>query len=473
MKKLISIWKNASVQVKASIVFLVATLLTKGMTFITTPIFTRIMSENDMGIVGTYNSWKAIYEVLATLALVHGGVFNVGMSKHQKDRNQYVSSILWLCITTASISGLTLLSVLFYIKKIIGIPRSLIILMIIQTILIPGQTFWLTKQRYEFKYKAAFIISIGNSIIGQLMAVLAVYFNNNNLPTIRLWAENFPTLIVSFILCVILTYKGKKIFNKGIWKNESIFAITLIPHYLASIVLTSSDRIMVASLDSLSNAGIYTVVYGVATIGTIVWNAIQSSLTPTVYEKLNSDKLDGIDVLANNIVLIFGIISILISLLGPEVIRIMGPKSYGSGAYVIPPIVGAIFISCLYNLFSMIEFYHNKGLFITFASVTAGILNIVLNFIFIPKFGYVAAGYTTLVTYCILSILHYINMRRIEKRKIYNNKNLFIICLVVLVICICTSFLYKYIVLRYLIIIALLAITIYKKNIIREVLMKK
>lgn len=473
MKSLISIWKNTSIQIKASIVFLIATLLTKGMTFITTPIFTRIMSENDMGIIGTYNSWKGIYEILATIALVNGGVFNVGMSKHQENRNEYVSSILWLCIITASLSGILLISIYPYIKGIIQIPQSLIVLMIMQTILIPGQTFWLAKQRYEFKYRAAFIVSIANSVIGQLIAIIAIFIADKNLSVIRLWVENFPTLVVGFVLSVILTCKGKKICDRDIWKNESIFAITLIPHYLASIVLTSSDRIMVANLDSLSNAGIYTVVYGVATIGTIVWSAIQSSLTPTIYEKLNSNTLDGIDKLANNIVLIFGIISILISLLGPEVITIMGPKSYSSGAYAIPPIVGAIFISCLYNLFSMIEFYHNKGLFITFASIIAGILNIVLNLLFIPRFGYVAAGYTTLASYCVLSILHYVNMKRIEKRKIYNNRNLFIICSIVLVVCIFTSFLYKYIVLRYLIIVILFITMIYKRKIIREVLMKK
>ena len=78
MKNPLAIWKNLSIQVKSSIVFLIATMTLKGLVFLTTPIFTRIMSEVDMGLVGTYNSWKGIFETFAILqAFLMLGCLNI------------------------------------------------------------------------------------------------------------------------------------------------------------------------------------------------------------------------------------------------------------------------------------------------------------------------------------------------------------------------------------------------------------
>ena len=43
----------------------------------------------------------------------------------------------------------------------------------------------------------------------------------------------------------------------------------------------------------------------------------------------------------------------------------------------------------------------------------AAVANVVLNFIFIRIFGYVAAGYTTLACYILYSVGHYVVSKRI------------------------------------------------------------
>ena len=56
------------------------------------------------------------------------------------------------------------------------------------------------------------------------------------------------------------------------------------------------------------------------------------------------------------------------------------------------------------------------------ASVTAASLNIVLNYIFISRFGYIAAGYTTLFCYFVQAIMDYIAMKHVIGRDVYNMK---------------------------------------------------
>ena len=111
---------------------------------------------------------------------------------------------------------------------------------------------------------------------------------------------------------------------------------------------------------------------------------------------MDNDDLMGITEVTEKSVMGFGLLCMAESLIAPEIMMVMGPEAYSSGVYAIPPVVGAIFVSCLYNIFASIEFYNKKTSFITLASITAALLNLILNLILIPIFGFVAAGYTTL-----------------------------------------------------------------------------
>ncbi|MCD6579591.1 polysaccharide biosynthesis C-terminal domain-containing protein, partial [bacterium] len=62
--------------------------------------------------------------------------------------------------------------------------------------------------------------------------------------------------------------------------------------------------------------------------------------------------------------------------------------------------------------------YKKKTLLVSINSLIAGILNIILNYIFIPKYGIFAAAFTTMVSFFFLAILHYINARFILKEEV-------------------------------------------------------
>ena len=472
MKNPLAIWKNLSIQVKSSIVFLIATMTLKGLVFLTTPIFTRIMSEVDMGLVGTYNSWKGIFETFAIFSLTSAGVFNVGMSQYRDNRDKYISNMICLCACSAILTGGVV--ILFYnqISSLLKMPLSLVILMVLYAMIMPAQSFWIAKQRYEYKYKTAFFVVVFSALLSQVMAVVMVIASTERLGVLRLWASAMVELPIGMFFVIYLLKKGKSFFDITIWKNTLIFAIPLIPHYLSSTVLTASDRIMINILDSEAAAGIYTVVYGVGAIGSVIWGAIQGSLTPFIYDKMDNDDLMGITEVTEKSVMGFGLLCMAESLIAPEIMMVMGPEVYSSGVYAIPPVVGAIFVSCLYNIFASIEFYNKKTSFITLASITAALLNIILNLILIPIFGFVAAGYTTLASYIVLASMHYINMKRVEKRKIFNEKRLFAVSGIFLVACILPTALYNLKYVRYGVCVAIAVIAIVKRNYIIEIFKK-
>lgn len=89
---LLNKYKESSVQVKAALWYTICNIIQKSLSFLVTPIFSRIMSKNDYGLYTIYNSWYWIVAVFGTLNL-YCGIFNNGMQEYKETRDQYISEL--------------------------------------------------------------------------------------------------------------------------------------------------------------------------------------------------------------------------------------------------------------------------------------------------------------------------------------------------------------------------------------------
>ena len=125
----------------------------------------------------------------------------------------------------------------------------------------------------------------------------------------------------------------------------------------------------------------------------------------------------------------------------------------------------------MYGLFANFEFYYERTKYISMATLTASVVNIALNYIFIKMFGYYAAGYTTLVCYILYAVFHYKimctickNEEELEKTP-YEGKVIIGISLIFILIGSIIMITYKYLIVRYtLILICLILILIKRKD---------
>jgi len=108
------------------------------------------------------------------------------------------------------------------------------------------------------------------------------------------------------------------------------------------------------------------------------------------------------------------IIMLSILMVGPEVLKILAPIEYWEGIKLIPPIIFASFLIFLYSISVDLEYYYKSTRIIALNTLIAAVVNIVLNFIFIPKYGMFAAAYTTVIAYFIMFVIHYISARKLD-----------------------------------------------------------
>ncbi len=439
--------RNASVSVKATLAFGIASFAVSGINYITTPIFTRILSTSDYGIIAVYNSWYEIIRVFATMTLIFPGILQVGLHEHRENRWKYLSSMQGVITAVTGV-----LAVLFFLFRdticsLIKLDPSLMILMLVVCVFQSATTLWTTKQRYEYNYRITVLVTIGSAVFAQIVAIAAVLLLRRNpsvsLANVRLWSSGAVNIAVGIVLFYIIMAKGKQPIDLPLWKSTAIVAIPLIPHYLSSVILHSTDKIMISQMVGDGEAGIYSLAATLSSLGVLFWRALSTTFSPFINAKLSERKFKEINDAVLPLLTVVGLTCVLGALAAPEIIRILATKEYLAGIYVIPPTVIGIFLHALYDVFSAVAFFHKKSTRIMVASATAAVSNLVLNYVCIKQFGFIAAGYTTMAANLLLTTMHYFNMRRIEPEKIYDMRFVLLAVIAVSCGCLACNFLYR------------------------------
>lgn len=469
VKTLLEQYKGLSTPVKASLWFLICNVLQAGLGVISTPIFTRMMSTDEYGVFNTFNSWRSILMIFTSLNLSYG-VFNNAMVKHEdsKTRDEYISCMQGLyCLITVAF-------IIFYCftwkwcNKALGMSTEIIVLLLIDLFCYPALLFWSGRQRYEFKYKWLVVVTLLMAVLNILVGIIFVKFAVH-----KDVAKILSGVLVDVIFCgFFLIYqflKGRKFCIPKFWKYALAFNIPLVPHYLSEIILNQSDRIMISKIVGPTATANYSISYSIVTMLQLVMSAINASFLPWAYGCIKNKQYKEMKKMVNILMVMIGAIIIVLMLFAPELILLFAGRRYAGAVYVIPPIAMSIFFMFFYDMFSTVEFYFGKNIGVMVASVISAVLNIALNEILIPKFGYYAAGYTTLICYFIYALGHYFFYRNACKKNLdgertFDEKALLIGAIVMMGITLLINLVYPYIWLRYVIVVIIVTIFVWKRN---------
>lgn len=416
MDKLIDKYKKMPIQVKASFWFLVCAFLQKGISILTTPIFTRLLTTDEYGQFSVFNSWLGILSVFISMNLF-SGVYVQGLIKYEESKKQFSSAMQGLSLTL--VTAWTIIYLLFH-NFWNGLFSLTTVQMLSMLLLIWTSAvfqFWAVEQRVELKYQRLVTLTIFVSLARPILGIILVS-NAQDKVTARILGMVIVDVIAYSWLFFVQEIRGKVFFSKDIWKYAILFNLPLIPHYLSMSVLSSADRIMIRDMVGASEAGIYNLAYNISLIMTMFNTALMQTIEPWLYKKIKQEKVKDISKVAYSTFLIIAVVNVLLMALAPEVVAVFAPKSYYEAIYVIPPVVMSVYFMFAYSFFAVFEFYYEKTKLVMVATTASAVLNIVLNYIFIKFFGYMAAGYTTLICYILYAAFHYIFMRKICDEKL-------------------------------------------------------
>lgn len=461
-----------SAPVKASIAFAFCSIIQKGIALLSTPIFTRIMTTEQYGAYTVFQSWYSILTIFATLNL-SAGVYNNGLTKWPEEKHVFTAALQGLSTTITLVLLLAYAVNVGFWNKLFTLSTTMMIAMFAQLFVVPAFSFWSTGQRYNYKYKALVIVSISMAFASPLLGIISVLHTNNKSEAIVLSYALVQVLIGVFFY--IKTFKdGRSFYNKKYWSFALGFNLPLIPHYLSRSVLNQADRIMINNMVGASQAAMYGVAHNFALMFTIITNAVNMSYIPYTYQSMKAKNYKTLRSTSTSLVFIVACACIIAMLVGPEFVRVFAAEEYYEARWVMLPIAESLLFMFIYPLFCNIEFYFEKTKFIMVASSSAALANIALNYVMMRQWGYIAAAYSTLICYILLSIAHYIAYRRLIKEKgiekeIYNIGPIVLISIVSLVVMGLLVPIYDNTVIRYTLLFAIIIVVIFKRKFIMDV----
>lgn len=440
---------------KATFWFTVSNFLLKGISFITTPIFGRILSTAEFGVVNNFNAWLAILLVIGSLCL-YASLIRARFD-YADDLDSFIKTNLVFGSIIAGALSIILMAFGFW-NDLFKLDDKCILLMCLTIVVHPAYDMLIQVEQFKYRYKVLIALSVSLAVANVLCSLLFIWLLEDN-AFARILGGQLPTILVAIVIYVRFLIKGKKIKTSYL-KYSVPMCIPFIFHMLSATVLNSSDKTMITSICGEDANGIYSMSYNIAFIASAIWTAMNSAFSPWMGEKLNAKCYDDLKKMAKPYTIVYVILCMGLMLFAPEALFILGGRKFLVGLDVIPPVLlGYVFVF-LYSLYVNIEQFEKKTLGMSICTAIAAGANVLLNAIFIPKFGYVAAAYTTAFCYLLMLILHFFMVYRMKMHTCFDTKFVFGIALLSIGFAGLLLFSYNYLRVRVSIILLLVVFTV-------------
>lgn len=402
-------------EIKAGAGYTIGNIFIKGISFISLPIFSRLLTTSDFGLFNTYVAYEAIITIIIGLGM-HASI-KTAYYDYKGKQNTFISTQVLIVL------GSTLLITLLYaafqgqINEFTGFSSTITFFMIAQSFGAAMLNVVNSKLTLSYNYKSYLGYAAFNTILNVLLPVVLIYtiLGDNRLMA-RVAGAAIPLLIIGIVSFAQFERIKDKRFDCGMAKYALAFGLPLVWHYLSQQIQSQFDRIMITKLVSSADTGIYSFVYTIANIFQILFYSTDNVWGVWMFSKLQERDYKSIKDKANQYMFLITVIACGMMILSKELIMIVGPSEYLTGADLFIPIIIGMFFLFLYTIPVAVEYYYKETKYIGATTFLAAVFNMVTNYIFIKMFGYTAAAYTTLFSYVLMFALHWFIAKRILKK---------------------------------------------------------
>ncbi len=286
----------------------------------------------------------------------------------------------------------------------------------------------LQKCRYEYRYRENILISVITCAGTIFFSITLMLLFKDRRYVGKILGTLLPTFLMGIVFYIRLLRKGRKFYDKEYWKYALRIGLPMIPHAFSLMLLAQVDRLMVKDICGSSASGLYVFGYSFATLLSIFTNAIGQAYLPWFNDSLSVGNREQIRRIQKKLVLLGCFLTIGFITVAPEALMIMSPraKDYWVAKYVVVPVALGTLAQYFYTNYVNVELFYKKTPIIAISSSAAAVINYILNSIFIPRFGYIAAAFTTLASYVLLMFLHYAAVRLYLKERVYDSAFMFL-----------------------------------------------
>lgn len=390
---------------KSAYYYTIGTVLSQGVNFIVLLILAKLMSVSDFAIITLYAFWVQIFAIIIGISSFYS-LNNAKLDYGVQNMHAYTSATYWLGAMTFGAALIVILVFQNAFVVFLGFPLKLILFSVMQAFFLYA-ILQLSNEYRVLNKPIGFVL--WSAVQPALRLVLSIVFVMS-MSTNKYLGDIYGSVIAygaaGAAASVVIAKNGKKVIDPAAWKYCAAISVPYIFTNLSAFVLGQSSRYMLERLYSLYESGIYSYVYNISMIGTTVWQACTNAWNVWYFDRTHAGKRDEILSLYNKYVWFVTLLTGVIVMLSPDVVRILGGQQYAAGARLVPGLMAGTFFMFLYGFPIAYETYKKKTAWIGIGAVGAGTFTIWLNFLLIPKYGGTGAAVATICGYVVLFIYH-------------------------------------------------------------------
>jgi len=377
--------------------YLISNLATKGLGIISLPVMTRLLLPSDYGLLSVFNGYNAILISILTLNcyVALGRYYYEG----QNDFKEFFGTSVIFVLSLLFISFISFIILKEKLSSLLKLPTSLVVY------LVPVAIFYVFASWYEQIYipqqksKQIAKRNIISSYGGFALAVLLISLLDKDKYIGQIYAMTIMGILFSFYYFYVLRPYIRFYFKLKALKYVLSYSLPLIPYTICTAGLAQADRLLINKYCGPTDVGVFSMAYSIGALLTLVLSSLSIAWAPAYYRHMKDKNYVQLD---NDIVIIMKIIigcAFVLILFGKEIGMLLAKSNFHSALFIVPVIVVGLIIYSYGTFYSWNIQYAKKNIYMAPIVVVAGTVSILLNVIFIPKYGYVAAPFVSCVSY--------------------------------------------------------------------------
>lgn len=391
---------------RQSIVYTIGEVLRSGVAFLLLPLYTRLLTPADYGILGVVAPVDALLTILMGLGLQSALMrFYFDHDANSEELRKYVGSISTFMLSTSLLIALLLTAIgpFVFARLLPQTPFRPYLLLTIwnacfaMTQVVPQVLFRARQQARSFVF-----LTFGTFLLTTILIIVFVaWLGKGALGSLQ--GQLIATTIVALPTLVIIVRNSTFRFSRTMVVASLAFSLPLLPHLLGGWMLNVSDRIVLENLVSKNDLGLYTLGYQFGMVLSVVTIALNNAWVPFFYQHAGATKdAPMIAIFITYQVLIIAMLALALALLSREVIQIIAAPAYLTAYRIVPWVVLGYFARFLYFFPVSSLFWVKRTAYVPVATIIAGTANVVLNLLLVPRFGIMAAAVSTFIGFLLL-----------------------------------------------------------------------
>ncbi len=393
---------------KHATIYFSGTILIQGLGIISLPVMTYFLTAEEYGIANVYLSYTLIASIIFSLNLEWS--ISRYFLEPDADKKGFLATIFTTVTIFFSISSLFVSYYRIELGQALNLNPSLIawlmlyaytnmvwyIYMFIRVVEKKSREMTLLQVIIQYGKFAAAVIGIiylsrvgGKLYMGKIIGEFAI-----------------NALAALVLLFMLRTYFNFKNMRWGYLRYALIYSLPLVPYAMGGQILISFDQWYINVELGHEKAGLYSFAYKIGLLMFGLITAFQNASIVQYTKWMDEGKYDKISDQVFSIHKLTVLAGLCLILFSVDLGTLLSAKASFREALVIVPII--VIANIMYGiamLYARVFNYKKINLYLTIIFITGAIVNVYLNMIFIPHYGYEAAAYTTLFSYTLMASL--------------------------------------------------------------------